>query len=85
MVDPELLEILVCPETKEPVHLADPDLLDRLNRAISSGRVVNQAGHAVADVVDEGLVREDGRILYPVREGIPVMLIDEAIPLQDLD
>ena len=84
MLDPELLEILVCPETKEPVHLADAPLLDRLNRAIAENRLSTRGGELVKERIEAGLVREDGRILYPVRDDIPVMLIDEAIPLEDL-
>ncbi len=79
MVDPALLEILVCPETRQPVRLADEGLLGRLNEAIRAGGVTNRGRDAVEDPVDEGLVREDGKVLYPVREDIPIMLIDEAI------
>jgi uncharacterized protein len=81
MVDQELLDILVCPETKQPVRLAEEALLARLNAAIAKGGVLNRGGQPVADPVLEGLVREDGGFLYPVRDDIPVMLIDEAIPL----
>jgi uncharacterized protein YbaR (Trm112 family) len=31
--------------------------------------------------LDAGLIREDGRVVYPVRNGIPVLLADEAIML----
>jgi uncharacterized protein YbaR (Trm112 family) len=81
MVDPELLEILVCPETRQPVREADADLVRRLNAEIASGTVKNRAGEVVRDPIEGGLVREDGRVVYPVREGIPIMLIDEAIGL----
>jgi uncharacterized protein YbaR (Trm112 family) len=84
MVDPELLEILVCPETHQPVRPAERELLDRLNDAIRSGSVTNRGGDEVADPVEEGLVREDDKILYPVREDIPIMLINEAIELDKL-
>lgn len=84
MVDPELLEILVCPETKQPVRVADDDLVERVNAAIRAGRVENRAGEKVDDLIDGGLVREDGLLLYPVREDIPIMLIDEALELDDL-
>ena len=81
MVDQELLDILVCPESKQPVRLADAGVLDALNAAIHDGSVVNKRGEPVTDAVEEGLVREDGERLYPVRDDIQIMLIDEAIPL----
>ncbi len=84
MVDPELLEILVCPETHQPVRSAGAELLDRLNDAIRSGGVTNRNGDAVSEPLDEGLIREDDKVLYPVRDDIPIMLIDEAIELDTL-
>ncbi|MDA1095690.1 MAG: Trm112 family protein [Chloroflexi bacterium] len=84
MVDEQLLEILVCPETKQPVRLAERDLLERLNQAIEAGNVKTRDGRQVDDRVEEGLVREDDRVLYPVRDSIPIMLIDEGIALEGL-
>ncbi len=80
-VDPELLEILVCPETRQPVKLADAALLARLNQEIRAGRLRNRGGQSVAQPIQEGLLREDGKVLYPVEDGIPVMLVDESIEL----
>lgn len=84
MVDQALLDILVCPESKQPVRLADDGLLARLARAIEAGGVRNRGGELVTGPVQEGLVREDGLFLYPVRDDIPIMLIDEAIPLEGI-
>lgn len=83
MVDPELLDILVCPETKQPVKPADDDLVRRLNDAVERGELRTRSGEVVDEKLDGGLVREDGTVLYPVRDEIPVMLIDEAIALDD--
>ena len=84
MVDPELLEILVCPENKTPVALADEELLRRANEAIEAGSLKNRAGEIVKERIDGGLVREDKAFMYPIRDDIPIMLIDEAIPLEQL-
>jgi len=81
MIDQSLLDILVCPETKQPLRVADRALLDSLNASISKGSVTNRGGESVTVGLDEALVREDGTLLYPVREDIPIMLIDESILL----
>jgi len=80
-VDPELLEILACPETKEEVRVADEATLQALNEKIQAGKVATRGGKEVTDPLDGGLVRADGKVLYPVRDGIPIMLIDESIQL----
>lgn len=81
MLHPELINDLCCPETKQRVHLADPTLITSLNDRISSGQARNRAGQPIAEKIDAGLLREDGKFLYPIRRDIPIMLIDEAIPL----
>ena len=80
-VSPELLEILVCPESRQPVAVAPEDLLTRLNAEIESGTLRNRGGEPVTSSISEGLLREDGKILYIVDDGIPVMLIEESIEL----
>jgi uncharacterized protein YbaR (Trm112 family) len=84
MVDQELLSILVCPENKTPVKLVDQDVVDRINGAIAGGTLKNRGGEVVDTAIDGGLLREDGAYLYVIREDIPVMLIDEAIPMEQL-
>lgn len=83
-IDQELLSILCCPETKQDVSLAGDDLIASLNARIQRGEIKNKAGQAVQEPLDGGLLRADKRILYPVREDIPVMLIEEGIPLEGL-
>ena len=69
----------MCPESRQPLAMAGDEVLARLNAAVASGSAVTLGGEPVAEPVAEGLLREDGRILYPIRDGIPVMLIDESI------
>jgi uncharacterized protein YbaR (Trm112 family) len=81
-----LLEILVCPERKDlSLKLVGQSALERLNQRIVNGEVKNRAGKKVEKVIEEGLLREDGKVLYPIRDGIPVLLIEEGIELVEGD
>ncbi len=81
MIDLELLKILCCPETHQGLHAAETGVIEELNQRIAGGALANRAGQTVRVPIEGGLVREDGKYLYPIRDNIPVMLIDEAIPL----
>ncbi|PZQ45507.1 MAG: hypothetical protein DI551_07255 [Micavibrio aeruginosavorus] len=50
-IDPKLLEILVCPLTKEPLRY---------------------------DAGKQELISDRAGLAYPIRDGIPVMLVEEA-------
>ncbi len=55
-IDPELLEILACPQCKGEIRLT---------------------------AKGDGLVCVACRLLYEIRDGIPILLIEEAKPLAD--
>ncbi len=84
MLDPELLEMLCCPETRTDLTLATDSERVALNAAIQAGRVKNRAGVPVTEAISDALIRADRKVAYLVRNDIPVMLIDEAIPLDGL-
>lgn len=84
VVDKDLLAILCCPESKQAVTLADSALIQRLNESINGRRLQNKGKQVVTEPVEGGLLRADAKILYPIRENIPVMLIEEGIPLEQL-
>ena len=83
-MDKDLLDMLCCPETKQDVSLAEAELVKALNRMIDAGQLKNRGGEPVREKLDSGLIRADRKVLYPIREDIPIMLIDEAIPLEGL-
>jgi uncharacterized protein YbaR (Trm112 family) len=83
-VDPKLLEILVCPITKVSVRMLGKQKLAALNRAIAEGGVKHMGGTAIDAPLEEALVTSDGRTVYRVDDGIPVMLEDLAIPTEQL-
>lgn len=75
----ELLAILRCPETRQPLVVAASEVVARLNAQIAAGQLRNQAGKPVTTKLDGALARADGQALYPVRNNVPVLLVDEAI------
>ncbi|HON10435.1 MAG: hypothetical protein GX089_03300 [Fibrobacter sp.] len=85
MVDKELLDILCCPETKQDLVLISGKTIQAINSRIKSGELKNRAGEIISEPIDAGLLREDRKYLYPIREDIPIMLIDEAIPFEQFD
>ena len=78
-MDEKLLELICCPETHQPLKLVDAVLIAGLNQRIEAGTLVNRAGVKLEGKIDEGLIREDGKILYPVRQSIPTLLIEQGI------
>ena len=84
MVDPDLLSILVCPENKTSLELVEGETIERLNALRESGELKNRSGNAVEEAFEAGLLREDGKYLYMIQQDIPIMLIDEAIPMEGL-
>ena len=81
VIDPILLDLLICPESRQELSVAGEDLLRELNGAIDSGTIKSRGGDTLSKEIEGGLVREDGQVLYPVRDGIPIMLISESIQL----
>jgi uncharacterized protein YbaR (Trm112 family) len=84
-INKDLLAILCCPETKQPLTMADSALVKKLNDAVARGGLMNTGKKPVVEQLEDGLVRADLKILYPIRESIPVMLIEEGIPLEQIN
>jgi len=60
------------------------DKLARVNAAIDAGELRNHEGSTVSKVLDEALITDDGKRIYPVDDGIPVLLEDESIRMEQL-
>ncbi|MGI8561461.1 MAG: Trm112 family protein [Luteimonas sp.] len=78
-MDRKLLDILVCPASRQPLALLDKAGLEALNGAIAAGNVARVDGSAQADAVREALVTDDRRTVYRIDDGIPVLLVEEGI------
>ena len=82
MVDQHLLDILCCPETKQNVALIEKGVVDKINTKIAAGGLKNRAGEEIKEKIDSGLIREDKQYVYPIRQDIPIMLVEEAISFE---
>jgi hypothetical protein len=79
-VDAELLEILVCPKSRgrlEPVDLPE---------ALRARLVAKYREHFRDEppVVEDGLYCADSALVYPIVSGIPILLVDEALPASEI-
>ncbi|MDZ7644835.1 MAG: Trm112 family protein [Woeseiaceae bacterium] len=83
-MDKKLLAILCCPVTHRELAPARRELLQTVNDRIAAGTLVNRDGAVLCDALREALVTDDGKTLYPVRDGIPVLLEGEGVGLADL-
>ncbi|MBZ0166235.1 MAG: Trm112 family protein [Candidatus Omnitrophica bacterium] len=86
MIDKDLLKILACPETKKDLEPADDETVRKINAAIQDGRVRNKLQEKVEHPIDGGLFRVGDRsCLYPIRENIPILLVEELILMDGVE
>ncbi|TKS54508.1 Trm112 family protein [Luteimonas yindakuii] len=84
-MDRKLLDILVCPASRQPLALLDNAGLDALNRAIATGTVQRDDGATQSSPLRAALVTRDHKRVYRVDDGIPVLLVEEAIATGQID
>jgi len=81
LISPKLLELIVCPATHQPLTLLSQEQRDEINRNISAGKISTVAGEAVSEELEAGLMREDAKVCYPIRGGIPVLIAELGLRL----
>lgn len=84
-MDKRLLTILRCPISRKSLALANRGTLARVNKAIDAGQLSNRDGTVLSEPLTEALLTDDSKMLYPVADGIPVMLEGESINMDQLD
>lgn len=83
-MDSRLLSILRCPVTHKGLRRAKTDVLARVNAAIEAGTLSNRDGTIISEKISAALVTDDGKLLYPIADGIPVLLESESINVEQL-
>jgi uncharacterized protein YbaR (Trm112 family) len=83
-MDKRLLAILRCPVTHKELSLARSAALKEVNAAIDAGKLTNRDGKLLDERLAEALISDDGKVLYPIANGIPVLLEGESINMEQL-
>jgi uncharacterized protein YbaR (Trm112 family) len=84
MLPPEVLAMLCCPEDRSALQPAGESIINEINNAIVRRQLRNRAGRILEHKLDGGLAKATGDVIYPIIEGIPVLVREEAIPLNQL-
>ena len=78
-MDRKLLDLLVCPVSRQPLALLDPAGLAALNAVATAGGLRRGDGSAQSAPLREALVTHDRKLVYRIDDGIPVLLAEESI------
>ncbi len=78
-IDRKLLDIICCPVSKVPLVPLSAKQLAALNKEISAGTALNVDAQVVSGLLNAGLLTTDGKIIYRIEDGIPVLLPEEGI------
>lgn len=84
-MDRKLLDFVCCPVTRSSLELLNERELAKLNELIAAHRIRNREDTVVDAPLAEALVTRSGKLIYPIRDGIPLLLEDQAMPLQQLE
>ncbi len=84
-MDRKLLDLLVCPTTRQPLALLETRGMQALNNAIAAGQVSRADGTLQPGPLREALVTRDRKTVYRIDDGIPVLLPEEAISVSQLE
>ncbi len=85
MISESFLAILACPETKQRLSLASEDMKIKVRSLIDGGSLSNIGGNKVEGPISDLLVREYGNLFYIVRDGIPILLVEEGVLMAGIE
>ena len=84
-IDKRLLDILCCPTTRQPLQSLTAGQLGRVNAAQAAGELRHADGSALPGPLSEGLITRDGKTVYRIDDGIPVLLAEQALNVSGID
>ncbi|MCZ8166784.1 Trm112 family protein [Silanimonas sp.] len=84
-MDRKLLDLLVCPASHQPLHRLESPQRDALNAAITRGELLRGDGRTETRSLADALASRDGKQVYRIDDGIPVLLVEEALQTAGVD
>lgn len=83
-IDRKLLEILRCPVTKQDLHYLSEEQIEKINASIDAGELSYADNSAISEPLTEGLITANGVRVYRIDDGIPIMLEDQSIVVDQM-
>jgi uncharacterized protein len=83
--DNNLLDIICCPVTRQPMSKLTGTTLAKLNELVRKQKISSRDETLVSEELEGALVTDDGKLAYPIVDGIPVLLAERGIALAQLD
>jgi ubiquinone/menaquinone biosynthesis C-methylase UbiE/uncharacterized protein YbaR (Trm112 family) len=81
LMDKQAQAILRCPITKQGLRLLKPQEIPLLNDRMTRGELLHRDGTPVKVSIESGLISRDERFVYPIIDGIILLLETLAIPV----
>ena len=83
-MDPNQLNIICCPDTREKLSTATPKQLALINAEIANNTLTKLDGSIAENPQSKALINATKTLLYPIEEDIPILLENEAIELKGM-
>lgn len=84
-LDSSLLDIICCPVTHLPLAPMPQAQLEDLNRLIAESKIKSREDTVLTETLAAALVTRDGKLAYPICDGIPVLIEEHGILLSQLE
>ena len=83
-MDPNLLNVICCPVTREKLSIVTSKQLELINSEITKSNLTKLDGSIAEKPQFKALINATKTLLYPIEEDIPILLESEAIEIKGM-